>query len=137
MWQPLSRQPSYLTTALRKKSTRRKKKNPGESFLLDEPRIEKLDEENVMTASGLEIGHSSIQGYRRTMEDKHIISDFESLSDHSLVAIFDGMSFIYYIPDFFHRVPVDISNYSCLVQRYIIPRDRRYIFFPIHERCMP
>jgi serine/threonine protein phosphatase PrpC len=35
-------------------------------------------------------GHSSIQGWRSSMEDKYIIEDLTSIPKHSLVAVFDG-----------------------------------------------
>jgi len=35
-------------------------------------------------------GHSSIQGWRSSMEDKYIIDDLMSVPKHSLVAVFDG-----------------------------------------------
>lgn len=61
-------------------------------FLLSEPNTVKVDNELKKTGSLLEIGHSSMQGYRKTMEDKHIISDFHQLTDHTLVAVMDGHS---------------------------------------------
>lgn len=36
------------------------------------------------------VGHSSIQGWRASMEDKYIIDDLTSIPKHSLVAVFDG-----------------------------------------------
>jgi len=63
-----------------------------DDILLSEPNTKKIDNELKITASSLEIGHSSMQGYRKVMEDKHIISDFSRLLDHSLVAVMDGHS---------------------------------------------
>lgn len=57
---------------------------------LSHPTIEKVDSEEYITSSGLSIGASGLQGHRESMEDTHIIMDFPSRSDHSLVAIFDG-----------------------------------------------
>jgi hypothetical protein len=61
-------------------------------FLLQEPVTTKLENENTYSHSKLEIGHSSMQGYRKFMEDKHIIEDFPTAIDHTLVAIMDGHS---------------------------------------------
>lgn len=61
-------------------------------FMLAEPVTTKLENLNVYSHSKLEIGHSSMQGYRKFMEDKHIIEDFPSAIDHTLVAIMDGHS---------------------------------------------
>ena len=49
----------------------------------------KLDGMNVHL-SGLEIGHTSMQGFRCHMEDRHIIKRFKSLPDHTLLAVLDG-----------------------------------------------
>jgi len=58
--------------------------------LLDVPKTEKLHVEVVVTSSGLNAGAAGMQGWRLEMEDSHIISDIASLSNHTLVAIFDG-----------------------------------------------
>ena len=42
------------------------------AHLMKKPKTEVLDAE-VMRVNGMELGHSSIQGYRVTMEDAHII----------------------------------------------------------------
>ena len=39
-----------------------KKPNKVESFLLNKPKTKKIDGTNVFVGSGLEIGHSSMQG---------------------------------------------------------------------------
>ena len=41
--------------------------------------------ENIFLKSGLEAGHSSMQGYRPEMEDSHIIAEL-SIEDHELVS---------------------------------------------------
>lgn len=40
--------------------------------------------------SGMEVGHSCMQGFRCHMEDKHIVSQFKDLPDHTLLAVLDG-----------------------------------------------
>lgn len=82
MWLPLHKMPSFSFSRKRKRDSR-------ESFLLSKPKTAKLNEENVLL-QGMEIGHSSMQGYRVSMEDEHIISKMISLPDHVLVAIMDG-----------------------------------------------
>jgi hypothetical protein len=57
-------------------------------YFLSEPKTERVDEENV-TIDGMNIAHSSIQGVRPSMEDKHIIKKMH-ISNHTLVAILDG-----------------------------------------------
>eukprot|EP01038_Epipyxis_sp_PR26KG_P014457 gene14457-19403_t len=69
---------------------RRKLTNTSAFQLLKTPLTEKLNCETVIS-NGMEIGHSSMQGYRVHMEDEHII-DTMSLDDHNLVAIMDGHS---------------------------------------------
>jgi hypothetical protein len=56
---------------------------------MKKPKTEVLDAE-VMRVNGMELGHSSIQGYRVTMEDAHIIDCFDSLPDHTIACILDG-----------------------------------------------
>ena len=89
MWIPLNRRPSYLMNNRLKRRRGNGNTPVGPYYLLKEPVTQKLDCENVIL-NCLEIGHASMQGYRFNMEDKHIISNFESLPDHSLVAIMDG-----------------------------------------------
>ena len=64
--------------------------NTTSGFLLPYPKTKLLDNETVYTSAGLEIAHSSMQGYRRQMEDAHIIEDFDSIRQHTLVAVLDG-----------------------------------------------
>lgn len=87
MWIPLHRQPSFAS-----KSNKAKKENSEldpMAHLMKNPNTEKLQCENV-EVNGMNIGHASMQGYRVSMEDEHIIETFESLPDHTLVAIMDG-----------------------------------------------
>jgi len=86
MWLPMHRRPSLLTN-LRKKP---KVETSAFSHLMSSPKTEKIDGENTIFEDlKMEIGHSGMQGYRVTMEDKHII-DRMTLTDHVLVAIMDG-----------------------------------------------
>ena len=64
--------------------------NTTSGFLLPYPKTKLLDNETIFTSAGLEIAHSSMQGYRRQMEDAHIIEDFDSIPLHTLVAVLDG-----------------------------------------------
>lgn len=84
MWMPMHRRPSYLTN-------KRKRPQATPSFLLPVPKTKKLKCENKLIAD-LEIGHASMQGYRVSMEDEHIIDSMTGLPDHALVAIMDGIS---------------------------------------------
>ena len=84
MWTPLNR-PNF--------SFARKRKfvyDDPNSFLLSKPVTKKINNENVFTTDGLEIGHSSMQGFRKVMEDEHIIENFLSIENHTLVGIMDG-----------------------------------------------
>ena len=61
----------------------------GMSYFLDRPKTEQLHPLNI-TLNSLEIGHSSIQGYRPQMEDQFIAQTLPDLPDHVLVAVLDG-----------------------------------------------
>ena len=78
----MHRRPNYL-------SNKRKRAQITPSFLLPIPKTKKLKCENKKLAN-LEIGHASMQGYRVSMEDEHIIDVMTQLHDHVLVAIMDG-----------------------------------------------
>lgn len=84
MWRPLHKCPSFATPRKRQ----RVEEEEAPSAFLNAPVTKKLNCENV-TINGCEIGHASMQGYRVSMEDEHIIEGFE-LKDHTLVAIMDG-----------------------------------------------
>ena len=59
------------------------------AHLMSKPKINKIDHMNVVI-NGLEIGHSSMQGYRVSMEDAFIIDSLDSIEQHTVVAILDG-----------------------------------------------
>ena len=84
MWLPMHRRPSFMT-----KKCRREQLTTYPSFLLPHPKTKKLSRENKVIED-MEIGHSSMQGYRTTMEDQHVIDKMSSLPNHVLVAIMDG-----------------------------------------------
>lgn len=58
--------------------------------LLDTPKTDKLDCHLFTSSSGLNCGGVGMQGYRRDMEDTHVITDLPSLPDHLFVTVFDG-----------------------------------------------
>lgn len=86
MWTPIHRCPTFA--AIKKKKVMNGEEDNG-GFLLSKPNTEQLNNENIFM-NGHEIGHSSMQGYRRSMEDAHIIDAMESLPDHTLLAVLDG-----------------------------------------------
>ena len=86
MWLPYHKRPSF---ACRRKQP--KQIDPSSMHLMKSPNRERLNCENV-SLNGMEIGHASMQGFRVTMEDEHIIEPMETLPDHTLVAIMDGKS---------------------------------------------
>lgn len=86
MWKPLHLQPSAFI-----KRKRRKQEPPFPSFLMPHPDLNKVKPE-LHKIGPLEIGHSSIQGYRVSMEDDHIVAKLGGLEDHVLVGVFDGHS---------------------------------------------
>lgn len=79
----MHRRPSYLS------NKRKRVQVTTPSFLLPIPKTKKLKCENKVLC-GLEIGHASMQGYRVSMEDEHVIDTMSQLSDHALVAVMDG-----------------------------------------------
>jgi serine/threonine protein phosphatase PrpC len=83
MWLPYHRSPSFA-----RKRKQRVQEEEFPSWLMPQPDTTHIGGENVHI-NGLEIGHSSIQGYRQSMEDQHIITKL-SLANHTLVAILDG-----------------------------------------------
>lgn len=88
MWIPYSKRPSF---AVRKnRSTfEEEEMNNGGGYLLDEAVTEKVHSFNKVLNS-LEIGHSSMQGYRVSMEDACVAAVMADLSDHVIVGILDG-----------------------------------------------
>ena len=85
MWQPLSKQPSWLTRG--KKRGREGDQDWRPPHLMQVAKTEIL-EEKLVEMNGLEIGHASMQGFRVTMEDSYIIEQLDKR--HTLVAILDG-----------------------------------------------
>jgi len=79
----LHRQPHFATQTRK----RAREEEPNGSFLTN-PQTDKLNCENV-EVHGLEVGHASMQGYRVSMEDEHVIEPLE-LPKHLLLAIMDG-----------------------------------------------
>ena len=63
--------------------------NNGGGYLLDRPVTKKVNGFNTVLNS-LEIGHSSMQGYRVNMEDACLAVVMEDLPDHVIVGILDG-----------------------------------------------
>jgi serine/threonine protein phosphatase PrpC len=57
--------------------------------LLLRPKTDPIDEEVVHDVNGMQVAHTSIQGYRINMEDKHVIGETD-IDGHSVIAIFDG-----------------------------------------------
>ncbi len=84
MWIPMHRRPSFAHVAKKRKTG-----PPNNGVFLDEPVLDKLNEVNVVLHD-MEIGHSSMQGYRAHMEDQHIIDSMTDMADHILVSIMDG-----------------------------------------------
>jgi serine/threonine protein phosphatase PrpC len=90
MWVPIHRCPSFATLKKKKgMNGEEEEEEDNGGFLLSKPKTEQLNNENIFM-NRLEIGHSSMQGYRRNMEDAHIIDAMESLPDHTLLAVLDG-----------------------------------------------
>ena len=84
MWQPFHRQFPLRS----KQASSSKRKRETSNYFLTKPKTKRLETENVYI-NGLEIGHTSIQGFRPTMEDTHMITKTK-LDNHTLIAVFDG-----------------------------------------------
>jgi serine/threonine protein phosphatase PrpC len=89
MWIPLSRRPSFAVSRKPKYEPDELGMNNGGSHLLTKPLTDKIKSFNVHLCN-TEIGHSSMQGYRNSMEDACIAVEMTDLADHVLVAILDG-----------------------------------------------
>ena len=89
MWRPFHQRPGVF--ARRRSMTHESQGHGygGMSYFLDRPKTEQLHPLNI-TLNSLEIGHSSIQGYRPQMEDQFIAQTLPDLPDHVLVAVWDG-----------------------------------------------
>jgi hypothetical protein len=101
MWLPYHRLPRFSA------QKKRKVDDSQSSFFLSEPNTRKIHRENLSFNDSIEVGHSSMQGYRVHMEDERIIDKMTELNDHVLVAIMDGTSLV---PFRF------ISNFDCFIQ---------------------
>lgn len=86
MWSPYHKKLDLIWPKKSPQKSTLPKQSDG--YFLSEPRTEKLHGENVFL-NGLEIGHSSIQGFRPSMEDSHLIVDM-GFENHTLCGIFDG-----------------------------------------------
>lgn len=89
MWIPFSKRPSFAVSRRLKSSSDEEGMSAGGGHLLLEPVTQKVNSFNT-TISSLEIGHSSMQGYRVSMEDAYIAVAMKDLPDHIIVAILDG-----------------------------------------------
>lgn len=87
MWIPFHRRPSFAQKKYRSSAPKQHTAIPG--FLLEKPKTELLHVENKVYHQ-IEIGHASMQGYRVSMEDEHIIDHLTPNKDHLLVAVMDG-----------------------------------------------
>jgi len=88
-WIPYHLGPSFKRYKKRKIDNDDDDMNTSMGFLLPHPKTDLIDNENVVI-NNLEIGHSSMQGYRVNMEDAHVIEEFTGINDHTLVGVFDG-----------------------------------------------
>ena len=86
-WLPLHIGPSFKR--YKKQKIDNDDMNTSMGFLLPHPKTDIIDNENVKI-NNLEIGHSSMQGYRVNMEDAHIIEEIATAKGHILVGVFDG-----------------------------------------------
>ena len=89
MWIPLSKRPSFAVSRKPKYEPDELGMNYGGSHLLTTPLTDKVKSFNVLLCN-TEIGHSSMQGYRNSMEDACIAVEMTDLADHVLVGILDG-----------------------------------------------
>ena len=88
MWIPYSKRPSFAFRQREAKFEEEKMSNGG-GHLLDKAVLGKINSFNTVLNS-LEIGHSSMQGYRVSMEDACIATTMDDLPDHVVVGILDG-----------------------------------------------
>ena len=90
-WMPYHLGPSFKR--YKKRKIDNDDMNTSMGFLLPYPKTDLIDNENVVI-NNMEIGHSSMQGYRINMEDAHVIEEFTGINDHTLVGVFDGHGFV-------------------------------------------
>eukprot|EP01031_Cornospumella_fuschlensis_P030291 gene30291-36603_t len=81
--------PIHKSANLFRKRPKKHQSESDDGFFLSKPKTEHLDLENRVFPNGIEAGHASMQGYRVSMEDRHVIAACD-VEDHVLVAIFDG-----------------------------------------------
>jgi hypothetical protein len=90
MWIQFSKRPSFALKKQKFTSDRKEKKGMnGGGYFLPEASTDKVNSFNNVLSS-LEIGHSSMQGYRPNMEDACIAVSLKDLPDHVCVSILDG-----------------------------------------------
>jgi serine/threonine protein phosphatase PrpC len=125
MWIPLHKRPSFAVT---RKNARLSKEDKEDmllgNYFLHSPKTDKLHGLNTVL-NGIEVGHSSIQGYRPNMEDAFIMQCMDGLADHILLAILDGHAGKGASEYFSSHVPQAIYNtrqYEKYVQ--MNPKDR-------------
>ena len=125
MWLPYHRRPSFAQKKSRRDSAENDRGGhraiPG--FLLDKPKTDLLHVENKIFHQ-IEIGHASMQGYRVSMEDEHIIDYLTAEKDHLLVAVMDGHAGTYaakYTAKYFKRILQATSQW----QEYIASKHKK------------
>ena len=91
MWIPFHRRPSFAQKkpSFYDEEGGRPQHQAIPGFLLKNPKTELLHVENKVYHQ-IEIGHASMQGYRVSMEDEHIIDHLTPNKDHLLLAVMDG-----------------------------------------------
>ena len=89
MWAPFYSKLSMIhNSRKRRRNTRNQQQFLQMNGLLTDPVTEKEGGEHIVTSSGVRIGHSSLQGFRPSNEDAHLI--YEIIEGHTITAIFDG-----------------------------------------------
>jgi hypothetical protein len=89
MWIPFSNRPSFVVRRKKSNVAENKGMINGGGYFLSEPSTDKVNGFNIILDS-MEVGHSSMQGYRPNMEDECIAVVMKDLPDHVIVAILDG-----------------------------------------------
>jgi len=89
-WLPLHIGPSFKRYRKRKNNDENEDDlNKSYGYLLPHPKTDIIDGENIII-NDIEIGHSSMQGYRIHMEDAHTIEEITSIKNHTFIGVFDG-----------------------------------------------
>jgi hypothetical protein len=90
MWIPYDKRPSFVVRPNKYTSEKEENmNNGGGGYLLQKASTDKVNNFNI-TLNSLEVGHSSMQGYRVSMEDACIAVIMDDLPDHVVVGILDG-----------------------------------------------